>query len=145
MADDLGPGDVAYYANTFAKKRPLYPTPTMDALAKEGIWFTDAHSSTALCSPTRYCVMSGNLNYRSYAPWGVWGTFRKNAISSDEATLGSVTKDAGYITGFIGKWHLGGDYRDTATGRIYRGDDRGNPDITADLTTIVDGGPQSLG
>ncbi|MHC5093308.1 MAG: sulfatase-like hydrolase/transferase, partial [Planctomycetota bacterium] len=68
MADDLGPGDVAYYANTFAKKRPLYPTPTMDALAKEGIWFTDAHSSTALCSPTRYCVMSGNLNYRSYAP-----------------------------------------------------------------------------
>ncbi|MFZ9073473.1 MAG: sulfatase family protein [Paracoccaceae bacterium] len=145
MADDLGPGDVAYYANTFAKKRPLYPTPTMDALAKEGIWFTDAHSSTALCSPTRYCVMSGNLNYRSYAPWGVWGTFRKNAISSDEATLGTVTKDAGYITGFIGKWHLGGDFRDKVTGKIYRGDDRGNPDITADLTTIVDGGPQSLG
>ena len=145
MADDLGLGDVAHYRRTYENKTPLYPTPHIDALAKAGLWFTDAHSSTALCSPTRYCVMSGNLNYRSYAPWGVWGTFRKNAITPGQATLGSVIQDAGYVTGFIGKWHLGGDFRDKTTGDIYRGDDRGNLDSTVDLTTFVNGGPQSLG
>ena len=145
MADDLGPGDVAHYTRTYLKKIPLYPTPHIDALAREGLWFTDAHSSTALCSPTRYCVMSGNLNYRSYAPWGVWGTFRKNAIGPDEATLGTVTRAAGYKTAFIGKWHLGGDFRDKATGKVYRGDDHKNPESTVDLSTIIGGGPRSLG
>lgn len=145
MADDLGPGDVAHYTRTYLNKNPLYPTPTIDALAREGLWFTDAHSSTALCSPIRYCVMSGSLNYRSYAPWGVWGTFRKNAIGPDEATLGTVTRDAGYKTAFIGKWHLGGDFRDKATGEVYRGDDHRNPKSTVDLTAIIGGGPRSLG
>ncbi len=145
MADDLGPGDVAHYTRTYLQKKPLYPTPHMDALAAEGLWFTDAHSSTALCSPTRYCVMSGNLNYRSYAPWGVWGTFRKNAIAPGQATLGSVTKDAGYKTAFIGKWHLGGDFLDKAAGQVYRGNDHRNPKSTVDLTAIIGGGPSSLG
>ena len=145
MADDLGPGDVAHYTRTFLKKTPLYPTPHIDALAREGLWFTDAHSSTALCSPTRYCVMSGNLNHRSYAPWGVWGSFRKNAIGPGEATLGTVTQAAGYQTAFVGKWHLGGDFRDKATGTIYRGSDYANPDSTVDLSVIVDGGPRSRG
>ncbi|MFC1763310.1 alpha-L-fucosidase, partial [Planctomycetota bacterium] len=145
MADDLGPGDVAHYTRQHLKKPPLYPTPNIDALAREGLWFTDAHSSTALCSPTRYCVMSGNLNYRSYAPWGVWGTFRQNAISPNDSSLGSVTKAAGYVTGFIGKWHLGGDFRDRATGQVYRGNDHRNPTSTVDLTSIIGGGPQSLG
>ena len=46
----------------------------------EGMWFTDAHSPTALCAPSRYAFMTGNYNYRSYAPWGVWGAFQMNAI-----------------------------------------------------------------
>ena len=75
MADDLGLGDVSFHARNILKKKPLFETPVMDSLAKQGLWFTDGHSATALCAPTRYAVMSGNNNYRSYAPAGVWSTF----------------------------------------------------------------------
>ena len=60
-------------------------------------------------SPTRYCVMSGNNNYRSHAPWGVEYVSESPFIAG-EATLGSVVRDAGYATGFVGKWHLGSDF-----------------------------------
>ncbi|TWU55591.1 sulfatase family protein [Rubripirellula reticaptiva] len=145
MADDLGLGDVNYYQKKFQAKKSLVPTPAMDALAKDGMWFTDAHSATALCSPTRYCVMSGNMNYRSYAPWGVWGSFRESPFKPGEATLGSVAKSAGYATGFVGKWHLGGDFLDSATGEIYRKSERNDPNTTVDMTKMVGGGPPSIG
>lgn len=142
MADDFGLGDVAYHTRTQMHKEPLFETPAMDALAEDGLWFTDGHSSTSLCSPTRYCMMTGNNNYRSYAPWGVWGTFRETAFKDGEVTLGSVVKDAGYTTGFIGKWHLGGDFLDKKTGTIYRGEDRGNPNTTVDVSKFVNYGPK---
>lgn len=145
MADDLGLGDVSHHVQQIQKKTPLVPTPAIDELAQSGMWFTDAHSSTSLCSPTRYCVMSGNMNYRSYAPWGVWGTFRENAIKPGQATLGTVARDAGYATGFIGKWHLGGDFLNRKTGELYRGDDHKNPDSPVDLAKMVGGGPVQLG
>lgn len=142
MADDLGLGDLSYHTRTQLNKTPLYETPAIDALAKEGLWFTDGHSSTALCSPTRYCMMTGNNNYRCYAPWGVWGTFRETAFIDGDVTLGSVVKEAGYTTGFIGKWHLGGDFRDQKTGEIYRGNDHKNKNCTADLTHFDNYGPK---
>ena len=89
--------------------------------------------------------MSGNLNYRSYAPWGVWGTFRENAIKPGDPTLGTVTRDAGYATGFIGKWHLGGDFLDAETGKLFRSYKRLGPGFTVDASRIVGGGPRSLG
>ncbi len=107
LADDLGLGDVSHHVRAFQKKAPVLETPHIDKLAAEGMWFTDAHSSTALCSPTRYCVMSGNYNFRSYAPWGVWCTFYESPITRRDATLGRIAQKAGYATGFIGKWHLG--------------------------------------
>ncbi|MBK1879261.1 arylsulfatase [Pelagicoccus mobilis] len=145
MADDLGLGDLSHYVRKETGKEPVFETPTLDALAREGLWFTDGHSATALCSPTRYCVMSGNNNYRSYAPWGVWGTFRESAFVKGEATLGSVVKDAGYRTGFIGKWHLGGDFLDKKTGKLFRGDDRRDPDTTVDASKYVANGPKDCG
>ncbi len=145
MADDLGPGDIAHYTNTYTSNTPMAPTPNIDSLATDGLWFTDGHAPTALCAPSRYAVMSGNLNYRSYAPWGVWGTFQQNAIASNEATLGSVTKAAGYTTGFIGKWHLGSDYANAAGTGIYRGTDSGNIGSSVDLSAIIGGGPSSMG
>lgn len=145
MVDDLGLGDVSHHVRSFQNKDVLVETPNIDALAKDGLWFTDGHSATALCSPTRYCVMSGNNNYRSYAPWGVWGTFRETAFRKGEVTLGSVVKDAGYQTGFIGKWHLGGDFLDKKTGKLYRGDDRDNPEAQIDLTQFIDHGPKFCG
>ena len=145
MADDLGLGDVSHYVEELQGKKSLVPTPAMDSLARDGMWFTDAHSATSLCSPTRYCVMSGNMNYRSYAPWGVWGAYRESPFKPGEATLGSVAKQAGYSTAFIGKWHLGGDFLDSKTGKVYRKNDRGDPNTTVDMHKMVGGGPPSIG
>ena len=109
MADDVGLGDISYHVRNIMELEPAFETPSIDSLARQGMWFTDGHSATALCSPTRYCVMSGNNNYRSHAPWGVWNTFAQSPFKDTDATLGFVFRDAGYKTGFIGKWHLGGD------------------------------------
>jgi arylsulfatase A len=145
MADDIGLGDIGLQHRERIGKEPLAPTPAIDALARDGLWFTDAHSPTALCSPSRYAVMSGNYNYRSYAPWGIWGSFRKNPITETDATLGRVAKQAGYRTGFIGKWHLGGDFKQRDGEGIYRGNDRGEKPLNVDARKWISGGPQSLG
>ena len=110
MADDLGLGDISFHVRSIQHKIPVVETPALDELASHSLWFTDGHSATALCAPTRYAVMSGNNNYRSYAPWGVWSTFGESAFKPNHATLGTVVRDAGYQTGFVGKWHLGGDF-----------------------------------
>lgn len=146
MADDLGLGDVSHHVRAHMKLEPHVETPAIDELARQSLWFTDGHSATSLCSPTRYCVMSGNNNYRSNAPWGVWGTFRVTAFKKGEVTLGTVVRDAGYATGFVGKWHLGSDFRDLKTGGIYRGNER-HKDLSAkvDLTKCVGNGPSAWG
>lgn len=145
LADDLGPGDIGRQHTERTGQPALAPTPTLDALANEGMWFTDAHSPTSLCSPSRYAIMTGNYNYRSYAPWGVWGTFRPSAITAEDATLGLVAKRGGYRTGFIGKWHLGGDFYHKGSKTIYRGDDRGNVPLDVDMTRWIAAGPQDMG
>ncbi|CAI8257951.1 MAG: Arylsulfatase [Opitutia bacterium UBA7350] len=145
LADDLGPGDIGRQHSERTGQPALAPTPSLDALANEGMWFTDAHSPTSLCSPSRYAIMTGNYNYRSYAPWGVWGTFRESAITSEDATLGSVAKAGGYRTGFIGKWHLGGDFYHKNSETIYRGNDRGEQTLDVDMTRWISAGPQDMG
>ena len=64
MADDLGLGDISFHVRSIQNKVPIVETPTLDELASKSLWFTDGHSATALCAPTRYAVMSGNNNYR---------------------------------------------------------------------------------
>ncbi|MEM7785688.1 MAG: sulfatase-like hydrolase/transferase, partial [Planctomycetota bacterium] len=145
MADDLGLGDVSYYNEVIQKTDAIVKTPAIDSLAEQGVWFNDAHSATSLCSPTRYCVMSGNMNYRSYAKWGVWGTFRESPFRPGEATLASVPKSAGYSTAFIGKWHLGGDFRNKKDGSIFRHHGKLRSDHSVDVSEMVGGGPASLG
>lgn len=145
MADDLGLGDVSFYVREIQSKIPLFETPTLDKLAAQGIWFTDGHSATSLCASTRYAVMCGNNNYRSYAPWGVWSTFGKTAFKQGHATLGTVVRDAGYSTGFVGKWHLGGDFQIPASNRIYRGKSNGDLTSKVDLSRMISGGPKFCG
>lgn len=146
MADDVGLGDIGYYHRQRTGEQPIVETPHLDALAVAGKRFSDAHSSTALCSPSRYCAMSGNLCHRSYAPWGVWGSFRPTPFKSGDATLGRVAKRAGMATGFFGKWHLGGDFaRASDPSKTYRGNDRGDEPLDVDVSRILGAGPKSVG
>jgi len=105
MADDMGIGDLSCY-NAQSK----ITTPHMDALAKDGMRFTDAHSGSAVCTPTRYGVLTGRYCWRSKLKSGVtWG---KSAciIPKSRLTVASFLKTAGYNTGCVGKWHLGLDW-----------------------------------
>ena len=145
MADDLGLGDISFHVRSIQNKVPVVETPAIDELASHSLWFTDGHSATALCAPTRYAVMSGNNNYRSYAPWGVWSTFGESAFKPNHATLGTVVRDAGYHTGFIGKWHLGGDFYIPGSDAFYRGPKNGDLTGKVDMTRFVSGGPRDCG
>jgi arylsulfatase A-like enzyme len=145
MADDVGLGDISYHVERFMKLQPAFETPALDALAQKGMWFTDGHSATSLCSPTRYCVMSGNNNYRSHAPWGVWNTFAESPFGKGDVTLGSVVRDAGYTTGFIGKWHLGGDFKAAEGSAIFRDSDKRVRPEQVDLKYLLGGGPLDCG
>jgi arylsulfatase A-like enzyme len=99
-ADDLGYGDLGCYGATKIK------TPNIDQLAKEGRRFTDAHTASAVCSPSRYGLLTGNYPLRK----NFWGPIPFSApltIEEQTPTIASVLKKAGYHTACIGKWHLG--------------------------------------
>ncbi|MGC6424843.1 MAG: sulfatase family protein [Lentimonas sp.] len=145
LADDVGSGDISYFNQQFMSGEPVIETPAIDSLAAGGMWFTDGHSSTALCAPTRYAVMSGKNNYRSPFPWGVWNSFYEGAIKVGDTTLGTVARDAGYRTGFVGKWHLGMNFRKLEGEGYYRGNDKDENVVNADMTEIAYGGPKDMG
>ncbi len=102
LADDLGYGDVACL-----NPRGKIPTPNMDRLAEEGMIFSDAHSSSALCSPSRYSILTGRYNWRSAMQRGVVSGYGKPLIARDRLTVGALLRQNGYRTSCIGKWHLG--------------------------------------
>ena len=83
------------------------PTPNMDKLAQEGIRFTDAHSPSAVCTPTRYGVLTGRYCWRSRLKHGVLYGYEPPLIEPERLTVAGLLKDAGYNTACIGKWHLG--------------------------------------
>jgi arylsulfatase A-like enzyme len=82
-------------------------TPNIDRLASEGMKFTDAHSSSAVCSPSRYSVLTGRYNWRSTLQRGIVGVYGDPLIAADRLTVPGFLKQHGYHTACIGKWHLG--------------------------------------
>ncbi|CAG5018047.1 N-acetylgalactosamine-6-O-sulfatase [Dyadobacter sp. CECT 9275] len=102
LADDLGYGDVSIY-NPSGK----ISTPNIDRLASQGMRFTDAHSPSSVCTPTRYSLMTGRYPWRSRLPVGVLRGYSQTLIEEDRQTVASLLKSHGYQTGVIGKWHLG--------------------------------------
>jgi len=105
LADDLGYGDVACL-----NPQGKIATPAMDRLAKEGMTFTDAHSGSAVCTPTRYGVLTGRYSWRSRLQSSVLGGLSPRLIEPGRATVASLLKEAGYHSACIGKWHLGMDW-----------------------------------
>lgn len=105
LADDLGFGDLKI-CNPDCK----IATPGTDQMGKEGMSFTDAHSNSSVCTPTRYGVLTGRYAFRSRLKKSVLGGYSPFLIEKGRMTVASFLKDEGYHTAFIGKWHLGWDW-----------------------------------
>ena len=106
LADDLGYGDVQ--CNN--PERGKIPTPNIDKLAAQGMRFTDGHSSSGVCSPSRYTLLTGRYHWRTKLQNGIVGVFGEPLIAPDRMTIGTLAKQQGYRTACIGKWHLGWDW-----------------------------------
>ena len=102
LADDLGYGDPQVY-NAESK----IPTPHIDGLAKEGMLFTDAHSPSSVCTPTRYGILTGQYAWRTELKKSVLWMWDKPLIPKDKLTFPKMLKSKNYTTACIGKWHLG--------------------------------------
>ena len=105
LADDLGIGDVSP-TNPDCKIQ----TPHLQKMADEGLTFLDAHTSSSVCTPTRYGLLTGRYNWRSRLAKGVLSGTSEHLIPADRPTVGHLLKQAGYHTAMIGKWHLGWDW-----------------------------------
>ncbi|MEM7203065.1 MAG: arylsulfatase [Planctomycetota bacterium] len=130
LADDLGYGDVAAL-----NPGSRIPTPNLDLLAVEGITFTDAHAPAAVCTPTRYGLLTGRYCWRSALKSGVLNGYGAPLIEPSRATLGSLFREAGYRTGAVGKWHLGLGFA--------RAD--ADAEASIDWERPIEGGPTALG
>jgi len=140
LADDLGYGDIGAF-NPDGKIK----TPHIDKLAREGMRFTDAHSPSAVCTPTRYGILTGRYSWRSPLKQGVL-TGKSNAlIPKNRTTVASHLKKAGYRTAFIGKWHLGWNWAVKDSNDL--GGDGWNPEDfdNLDFTAPVTHTPNDLG
>ncbi|HOW84606.1 MAG TPA: arylsulfatase [Candidatus Aminicenantes bacterium] len=151
MADDMGFGDAGCY-----NPASLIPTPHIDRLASEGARFTDAHSPSSVCTPTRYGLLTGRYAWRTWLRRGVIGGYTPPLIEPARPTIASVLGSHGYRTGFFGKWHLGLGWT-RANGfvpgwkdaeRMFRGswqDPAPSTGLNVDFTKPVHGGPAALG
>lgn len=101
MADDLGYGDLSCYG---AKK---VQTPRIDSLARQGVLFTDAHSPSAVCTPTRYGLLTGRYCWRTPLKYDALFGHDALLIGRDQVTVAALLSSAGYATACVGKWHLG--------------------------------------
>ena len=102
LADDLGYGDVGCY-----NKDSKIPTPNIDQLAKQGMRFTDSHTPSAVCSPTRYGLLTGRYPFRSSLKKGVVLPWGGPIVEAGRLTLPEMLRRLGYATACFGKWHLG--------------------------------------
>jgi arylsulfatase A len=140
LADDLGYGDVS-----ICNENGKINTPNLDQLATEGIRFTDAHTSSAVCTPTRYGILTGRYNWRSKLKSSVLTGKSKALIPNSRSTVASVLQKNNYHTAFIGKWHLGWDWHIKET-EEFGGDGWNEKDFdNIDFSKPVKNTPNDLG
>lgn len=129
LADDMGLDSVSAFNDKLGLK-----TPNIDRLAAEGMSFTDAHSTSAVCTPTRYSVLTGRYNWRSRLKRGIVGQWERPLIEDERITLPEMFQSRGYRTACIGKWHLGWNWPDKSGGTTSKL-------AKIDFTKPVTGGP----
>ena len=139
LADDWGLGDV----KTYGGDRCKIDTPHMDRLAEKGMKFTDAHTSSSVCTPSRYSIMTGRYNWRSRLKGGVFNGFSAPLIEPGRETVASMLKKNGYTTIMIGKWHLGMDFP-TTDGKQADTGINGTGD-NVDWKGVIKNGPTAVG
>lgn len=136
LVDDLGQGDIGVYDSAVSAD-----TPNLNALAKAGMVFNHAHSPTAVCSPSRYSILTGNYPYRGRLATGIWDSYEPaTMIIPGQITLGDIFRDSGFQTAFIGKLHNGGAYWSAAADNTYT---RNEQEI--DFSRRFDRGPTQYG
>ena len=138
LADDLGYGDV----HCLNPERGKIATPNMDRLAGSGMVFANAHSSSAVCTPTRYGILTGRYNWRTQLQDGVLWGYSEPLIAVDRLTVPSLLRQQGYSTACIGKWHLGMTMP-TTNGVLPQG--RSPKDVNIVWDGIIENGPLALG
>jgi arylsulfatase A len=140
LCDDLGYGDVQCL-NSYRCK---IPTPNCDRLAAQGMVFTEAHSSSSVCTPSRYSILTGRYGWRTHLQFHVLGGSSPPLISGDRLTVPAFLKQHGYTTTCIGKWHLGLTLpkpEDYATRKIVGGPTRLGFDTFFGLSASLDTPP----
>ncbi len=143
LADDMGYGDAS-----FLNPNSKIPTLHLDHLAGEGMHFTDAHSASAVCTPTRYGILTGRYAWRTRLKKGVLWCWDPPLIEESRMTVGKLFQDHGYDTACIGKWHLGMDWPTTdGKAPIGQGDKKHTPDSgsNVDFTQPIKNGPTTRG
>ena len=102
LADDMGYGDISAL-----NEHCGFKTPNLDEMAENGVCFTDAHATAAVCTPSRYGILTGRYNWRSRLKSSVMGGYSEALIEKGRKTLADMLKENGYRTAMVGKWHLG--------------------------------------
>ena len=133
LADDLGYGDVR--ANN--PQRCRISTPNMDRLAADGMRFTDGHSSSGVCSPSRYTLLTGRYHWRTRLQSGIVNVWGAPLIAADRLTIGTLAKQCGYATACVGKWHLGREWPISADQQKFFQDFGGQPGGGGDVATLI--------
>jgi arylsulfatase A len=147
LADDMGWGDLGCYGST------AIPTPNIDQLAAEGVRLTNCHAASAVCTPSRYALLTGRYSWRGPLKNFVLMGHGPAIIERERPTIASVLRSAGYATGAFGKWHLGlgwrhrdGGVRDAfEPGARLHDDVETDKGVDVDYTAPFEHGPLALG
>lgn len=133
LADDMGVDSIAALNDKLGIK-----TPYLDKLTKQGISFSDAHSGSAVCTPTRYGLLTGRYSWRSRLKKGIVAQWERPLIEEGRLTLPSMLKAEGYHTACIGKWHLGWNWPKKGGGYTTKLNE-------IDFSKKIEGGPTAKG
>ncbi|MEP3477874.1 MAG: arylsulfatase [Fuerstiella sp.] len=133
LADDMGLDSVARFNSKLNLK-----TPAIDRLAADGMSFQDAHSTSAVCSPTRYSVLTGRYNWRSRLKKGIVGKWERPLFEDQRVTIAEMFQSKDYQTACIGKWHLGWNWPKEGGGFTTKSNE-------IDFTKPIKGGPNDHG